>query len=140
MSLGKIFEQIRSNNDLLYLALLSFEASIDTSKSKMGSRKYVLPELVYLLDEKSLINLISYFAGETITIPKASVLKDQLYGILAYYYHDVEEITDWASIIDKMDLPYSKELEQKLIHLKQATAKNLKEIRLLPFIPNNKES
>lgn len=139
MSLGKIFEQIRSNNDLLYLALLSFEASVDTSKSKMGSRKYVLPELVYLLDEKSLINLISYFAGETITIPKASVLKDQLYGILAYYYHDVERISDWTKVINKMELPYSNELEQKLIQLRRAVAKNLDDVKLLPFIPNTKE-
>ena len=138
-TLGKIFSQIRANNDLLYLALLSFEATIDKSKSRMGSRKYILPELVYLLDEQSLVNLITYFAGETITIPKASVLKDQLYGVLAYYYSDIEKIESWPSIIAKMDLPYSPELEKKLRILKDHVAKSLEGIRLLPSIPNEKE-
>lgn len=138
VTLSKIFSQIRSNNDLLYLALLSFQAGIDSSKTRRGARKYVLPELAYLLDEQSLTNLVTYFAGETITIPTASVIKDQLYGILAYYYSDILGMQDWQSIAAKMSLPYSDELGQKLAALRDQVAKNLEGIQLLPKISAKK--
>lgn len=135
MSLRNILSQVKSSNDLIYIALMSIYAASDESSSKLGARKFVLPELVYLLDEQSLINLMTYFGGETISIPKASILKDQLYGVLAYYYSEIEGIKDWKDVISKIGLEYSELLEQKLKLLSKQVADNLEGIRLLPPMP-----
>lgn len=137
MSLRNILSQVKSSNDLLYIALMSIYAKSDSSSSKMGARKFILPELVYLLDEKSLTNLITYFGGESIAIPKASVFKDQLYGIMAYYYAEIEGIKDWESILKKMDLPYSLEMELKVKTLMENVSESMEDIKLLSSIPNS---
>ena len=138
MSFRKILGQVKSNNDLVYIALMSIYARSDESASKMGARKYVLPELVYLLDEKSLANLVTYFGGESIAIPKPAELKDQLYGVLAYYYSEIEGIKDWKLITAKMSLPYSPELEAKLRLLMKGVSEAMEGIRLLDHIPDSK--
>lgn len=137
MSFKKILSQVKSSNDLLYIALMSIYAKSNNDVSKMGAKKFILPELVYLLDEKSLTNLITYFGGETIAIPKASVFKDQLYGILAYYYSEVEGIKDWKTIAKKMSLPYSAELESKLKILMRNVSESMEGVKLLSSIPNS---
>ena len=134
MSIKSIIKKIRNSNDLVYLALVGIQSKAE-NKGKSGLRKNILPELVYLLDETSLVNLISYFEGETIYIPKASHVKDQLYGILAYYYYEEEGLKDWKKVIEKMELPYSQELESKLAVLKEDTEHSLKGIKLLSEIP-----
>lgn len=140
MSFRKILSQVKSNNDLVYIALMSIYAGTDESVSKMGARKYILPELVYLLDEKSLSNLVAYFGGESIAIPKASALRDQLYGVMAFYYSEIEGIKDWKEIAGRMDLPYSPDLEAKLEILMRDTEKAMEGIRLLRDFPDPKES
>lgn len=137
MSFKKILSQVKSSNDLLYIALMSIYAKSSNDVSKMGAKKFILPELVYLLDEKSLTNLITYFGGETIAIPKASVFKDQLYGILAYYYSEIEGIKDWKTIAKKMSLPYSAELESKLKVLMRNVSESMEGVKLLSPIPNS---
>ena len=137
MSFKKILSQVKSSNDLLYIALMSIYAKSSNDVSKMGVKKFILPELVYLLDEKSLTNLITYFGGETIAVPKASVFKDQLYGILAYYYSEIEGIKDWKTIAKKMSLPYSAELESKLKILMRNVSESMEGVKLLSPIPNS---
>lgn len=137
MSFKKILSQVKSSNDLLYIALMSIYAKSSNDVSKMGAKKFILPELVYLLDEKSLTNLITYFGGETIAVPKASVFKDQLYGILAYYYSEIEGIKDWKTIAKKMSLPYSTELESKLKILMRNVSESMEGVKLLSPIPNS---
>lgn len=137
MSFKKILSQVKSSNDLLYIALMSIYAKSSNDVSKMGAKKFILPELVYLLDEKSLTNLITYFGGETIAVPKASVFKDQLYGILAYYYSEIEGIKDWKTIAKKMSLPYSAELESKLKILMRNVSESMEGVKLLSPIPNS---
>lgn len=139
MSLRKILSQVKSSNDLIYLALMSIYASQDGSSSKLGARKFILPELVYLLDEKSLMNLMAYFGGETVAIPKPSALKDQLYGVLAYYYSEVEGIKDWQAITRKIGLEYSELLEAKLKALSRDVCRNLDGIRLIPPVPDGEQ-
>lgn len=138
MSVKQIIKQVKNTNDLLYLALLSLYSRTNDDHSKRGAKQFILPEIVYLLDEKSLVNLVTYFGGETIAIPKSSELKDQLYGILAYYYFEVEGIKDWKSIAEKMNLPYSEKLGEKLKELSKGIANSLEDVRLLSGIPNKK--
>jgi len=137
-TVSELISQIKNKNDLIYIALMSLYAQKSSESTKFNSKKIILPELVYLLDEKSLINLITYFGGESISIPRPSEIKDQLFAILAYYYYDIEGIKDWRKIIDKLDLIYSDDLAIKLKQLRDGLIPSIEDIKLLSEIPNRK--
>lgn len=77
-----LISSIKDSKDLYFLALMVISA-------KLGKGS-VLPELTLLVNEQDLVNLLYYFAGETITFPTLDELKKQLYGISAYYLYDVK--------------------------------------------------
>lgn len=57
-----------------------------------------LSELAFILDKSNFLHLCEYFGGQTITIPTMDELEDLLYGLLLYYYVDVEMVT-WEDAI-----------------------------------------
>ena len=49
-----------------------------------------LSELIYILDEDSLLKLCEYFGGSTITIPKVEELESIVYALLLYQYINID--------------------------------------------------
>lgn len=123
--LKHLLDDLKDSSELYYLSLL-----IISSKIGKGS---ILPELVFLLDEKSLNNLLFYYGGETVKFPTLSELRDQLYGILMYYYYDVQG-NSWRKSIDKLGVEYSGELSYKLRKLREEVLDNLKGIKIPEII------
>lgn len=123
--LKHLLDDLKDSSELYYLSLL-----IISSKIGKGS---ILPELVFLLDEKSLNNLLFYYGGETVKFPTLLELRDQLYGILMYYYYDVQG-NSWRKSIDKLGVEYSGELSYKLRKLREEVLDNLKGIKIPEII------
>lgn len=80
----KLLRNIKTTNDLYFLSLHLLN-HMTTKKHKYGS----LPELAVILNESSLLNILLYFEGQTITIPTRSEMKDMLMMINLYYYHEI---------------------------------------------------
>lgn len=75
------------------LAILLFATS--------GNPKYAtLNELVYLLDNRSFINLMKYYEGQTIKIPSIEETTKALKLLLLYQYYEVEGM-DWELALKK---------------------------------------
>ena len=108
-------------NDLYYLSLMILSAKIGTNS--------ILPEIIFLLDEKSLNNLLCYYGGQTVKIPTLQDLRDSLYGILIYYYYDIQG-NSWKESFKKMGLEYSGELSWKLSKLRREVIKGLEGIKI----------
>lgn len=51
----------------------------------------ILSELAYLLDNKSFINLIQYFGGQTVKIPTVDEVKECIQLLLLYQYVNIEK-------------------------------------------------
>jgi hypothetical protein len=52
-----------------------------------------LSELAYILDEKNLLNLLEYFGGMTITIPKIEDLELLLCGLSVYKSVNIDKLS-----------------------------------------------
>lgn len=52
-----------------------------------------LSELAYILDEKNLLNLLEYFGGMTITIPKIEELELLLCGLSVYKSVNIDKLS-----------------------------------------------
>lgn len=120
-NLKLLIDNIKDTSDLYYLSLMVIS-------SRLGD-KSLLPELIFLLNEDSLNKLIYYFGGETIRVPTVSELRDYLYGILIYYYFDIEGL-NWYSAINKMGLEYSGQLSRKLSKLRKQVINELQDIKI----------
>lgn len=120
-SLQSLMNDVKDTSDLYYLSLMIIS-------SKLGSDS-LLPELVFLLNEDSLNKLLYYFGGQTITIPTVSEFRDYLYGILIYYYYDIEGLS-WRKSIDKMGLEYSGQLSRKLNKLRRQVINGLQDVKI----------
>jgi len=119
--LRDLLSSIRDSSELYYLSLLILS-------SQIGS-KSVLPELLFLLDERSVNKLLFYYGGEEIRIPTISEFRDQLYGILIYYYYDIQG-NSWKKSIELMGIEYSGELSYKLGRLRKDVIDSLRDIKV----------
>lgn len=72
-----------------------------------------LSELCYLLDNKSLMNLLEYYGGKTITIPTKEEMKDVLNALLLYQLINIEgkEYKDAVEEINSPEYNENKTLE-----------------------------
>lgn len=69
--------------------------------SLSNNPKYsTLSELAYILDHDNFINFMSYYAGQTISIPTKDELNKSLKIMLLYQYHIVEGI-EWRTALLK---------------------------------------
>jgi len=125
-----LISSVKDTSDLYYLSL-----TVLASRISNGS---FLPELVFLLDEKSLNNLLYYYGGQTIEVPKLSDLRDYLYGILIYYYYDIQGLS-WKKSVAKIGLEFNAELSYKLRRLRKDVIKSLEGIKI-PKMKSGDES
>ena len=72
----------------------------------------VISELAYVLDGKSLFNLMEYFGGMTLQIPSLEEFKTVTYALLLYQYVNIEhiELKQALRLIDSEDIS-SKEVK-----------------------------
>lgn len=76
-----ILKDIDDMSDMYFTSLIILQ--------KMHQSEYnesIIPELAYLLDKKSFINLIWYYGGKTITIPSKHELLETFKLIKLYHY------------------------------------------------------
>ena len=72
----------------------------------------LLNELVYLLDEKSFLNFITYFSGQTIEIPPKDELISALNTLLLYQYNEIDKLP-WKEALAKVGIPQSESYNYK---------------------------
>ena len=60
--------------------------------SKADDNYQLLCDLVYALDDKSLINFISLFEGQTITIPTIQELTNMIKALAILAYKDIDKL------------------------------------------------
>ena len=80
--------------------------------SSDNPRYSLLNELVYLLDEKSFLNFINYFGGQTIEIPPKEELINALKTLLLYQYSEIDKLP-WKEALLKADIPQSESYNYK---------------------------
>lgn len=81
-----ISDKINNLSDFYFIVHLIINKLSDNKDRK------IIPELCYLLDKKSLLNLITYFEGETITIPTKEEIIDSINLIELYYQINIKKV------------------------------------------------
>ena len=81
-----ISDKIHNLSDFYFIVHLIINKLSDNKDRK------IIPELCYLLDKKSLLNLITYFEGETITIPTKEEIIDSINLIELYYQINIKKV------------------------------------------------
>lgn len=76
----------------------------------------ILSQLVYLLDEKSFIKLLKYYAGETITIPTLEELEVIIKTLNLYHSVEIEgqDFDDALDNLDEEDQPKVKKVYNRV--------------------------
>lgn len=82
-SSDNLISKLTSLNDFYFIVHLII------NKFNKNNKNSLIPELAYLLDSKSFTNLITYFEGETITIPTREEVLDSLKLIELYYNYKI---------------------------------------------------
>lgn len=73
-----------------------------------GNPRYsLLNELVYLMDNRSFVNFLKYFEGQTIQVPTLAETQDALRFLLYFQYKEVEGLSAHEAL-DKAGIPRSK--------------------------------
>lgn len=85
------------NDDIYSLALFTLYKLTDDPKYASVS------ELVYLLDKKSLFNLLDYYGGMTIKIPTRDELMNVINALILYYRLKTEDV-DIKKVIDDLNI------------------------------------
>lgn len=85
------------NDDIYSLALFTLYKLTDDPKYSSVS------ELVYLLDKKSLFNLLDYYGGMTIKIPTRDELMNVINALILYYRLKTEDV-DIKKVIDDLNI------------------------------------
>lgn len=71
--------------------------------SKADDKYQLLSDLIYALDDKSFINFMSLFEGQTITIPTIQELTDMIKALAILAYKDIDKLPI-DTIADKLGI------------------------------------
>lgn len=93
----KALEEL-DKEDIYSLILFTFYKLKDISEYS------ILGELVYLLDNKSFTNFLSYFEGQTIKVPKISDLTN-IVNALLFYERKINSNFSDDEILASLDIP-----------------------------------
>lgn len=93
----KALEEL-DKEDIYSLILFTFYKLKDISEYS------ILGELVYLLDNKSFTNFLSYFEGQTIKVPKISDLTN-IVNALLFYERKINSNSSDDEILASLDIP-----------------------------------
>ena len=118
--LTSLINSVKDTSDLYYLSLMISSTQISNS---------ILPELIFLLKEEAFQNLLTYYGGQTITIPTLQEFRNYLYGILIYYYYDMKHMS-WNEALSKIDPDYTNELSVKLSSIRRQIIDGLRGIKI----------
>lgn len=91
--MGKLLESLNKDDTYSMLGLLLYASSDNP-------RYALLNELAYILDNKSFVNFIKYFEGQTIQIPSIEEIQMSLKVLMLYQYYYIEEMS-WEEAITK---------------------------------------
>lgn len=103
-----LLKSIRDMGDMYFVSQLLL-AKLEQSKSN----NRVIAELAYLLDNKSFMNLLLYFEGETIRIPTRAELKEVLQMMMIYYNYQILK-KPWKQALQDLGIPYDYREYRKL--------------------------
>ena len=68
----------------------------------------LLNELVYLLDNRSFINFLKYYEGQTLKVPTLEETQEALQLLLYYQYTEIDHLPNHEAL-DKAGLPRNKQ-------------------------------
>lgn len=83
-----------NKDDTYSMLCLLLYASSDNPKYSL------LHELAYILDNKSFVNFIKYFEGQTIEVPPIEEIQMSLKVLMLYQYYTIEKLP-WHVAIEK---------------------------------------
>jgi hypothetical protein len=73
-----------------------------------GNPRYsLLNELVYLMDNRSFVNFLKYYEGQTIQVPTLEETQEALRFLLYFQYAEIEGLGHYAAM-DKAGIPRCK--------------------------------
>lgn len=78
----------------------------------------VLSQLVYLLDEESLVKLLKYFGGQTITFPTVDELRLLIHTLTLYKRVDIDN-ENFNSCVDEIPQAIQKSVLEQYYKVKQ---------------------
>lgn len=126
---SRLFNMIAEDSDLYYLSLIIL--FLMKEKSEYGA----LSELTFLLDKDSFFNLLQYYEGETLKIPKREELLDVMRLILFYYYSEIKGMK-WKKIFEKLNMNYDSQLSANISMRVKWLRKVLEDIEIPTDIKN----
>ena len=97
-STDKLMQSVENERDAFFLVQIALAQLLNSPKYSTSA------ELFYLLDRKSLLNLLSYYGGKTITLPSKDELLEALNYMTLYYYYEVQGLS-FQEALDKTNLP-----------------------------------
>lgn len=97
-STDKLMQSVETERDVFFLVQLALAQMLNSPNFSTTA------ELFYLLDRKSLLNLLTYYGGQTITLPTKEEMLEALNYLTLYYYYEIKGLS-FNEALDKTNLP-----------------------------------
>ena len=97
-STDKLMQSVETERDVFFLVQVALAQMLNNPNLSTTA------ELFYLLDRKSLLNLITYYGGQTITLPTKEEMLEALNYFTLYYYYEIKGLS-FNEALDKTNLP-----------------------------------
>ena len=97
-STDKLMQSVETERDVFFLVQVALAQMLNNPNLSTTA------ELFYLLDRKSLLNLLTYYGGHTITLPTKEEMLEALNYFTLYYYYEIKGLS-FNEALDKTNLP-----------------------------------
>lgn len=97
-STDKLMQSVETERDVFFLVQVALAQMLNNPNLSTTA------ELFYLLDRKSLLNLLTYYGGQTITLPTKEEMLEALNYFTLYYYYEIKGLS-FNEALDKTNLP-----------------------------------
>lgn len=97
-STDKLMQSVETERDVFFLVQVALAQMLNNPNLSTTA------ELFYLLDRTSLLNLLTYYGGQTITLPTKEEMLEALNYFTLYYYYEIKGLS-FNEALDKTNLP-----------------------------------
>ena len=97
-STDKLMQSVETERDVFFLVQVALAQMLNNPNLSTTA------ELFYLLDRTSLLNLLTYYGGQTITLPTKEEMLEALNYFTLYYYYESKGLS-FNEALDKTNLP-----------------------------------
>ena len=97
-STDKLMQSVETERDVFFLVQVALAQILNNPNLSTTA------ELFYFLDRTSLLNLLTYYGGQTITLPTKEEMLEALNYFTLYYYYEIKGLS-FNEALDKTNLP-----------------------------------